>query len=129
MIRIRTVGPSDMDNAKSFIRNVFPNAMVQVGDGDIVLLAEEGDRPIGFAHVIEMEDRVILQGIGVDPAIRGQGIGTMLLEGVLGMYEDADRPIYLKVKVMNPAIDLYARYGFFLKKFGDTHVLVKKPNS
>jgi len=129
MITIKTVKPAELDTAKDFIRAVFPNAMVQVCDDDVVLLAEEDDRPLGFAHVIEADDRVILQGIGVDPSIRGQGIGTMLLEGVLDMYEDADRPIYLKVKAMNPAIDLYARYGFFLKRFGDAHVLVKKPNS
>lgn len=129
MIRIKTVKPAELDTAKDFIRAVFPDAMVQVTEDDIVLLAEEDGRAIGFAHIIEFEDRVLLQGIGVDSSIRGQGVGTLLLEEVLSMFEDADRPIYLKVKVMNPAIDLYARYGFFLKKFGDAHVLVKRPNS
>jgi hypothetical protein len=33
------------------------------------------------------------------------------------------------VKALNPAIDLYMRYGFMLKKFGDVHVLVKRTNS
>lgn len=128
MITIRAVKPAELDSAKDFIRAVFPDAMVQVCDEDILLLAEEDGKAIGFAHVIEFDDRVVLQGIGVDSSIRGHGIGTLLLEQVLTMFEDADRPIYLKVKVMNPAIDLYARYGFFLKKFGDAHVLVKKPN-
>ncbi|MDD5171524.1 MAG: GNAT family N-acetyltransferase [Candidatus ainarchaeum sp.] len=129
MIRIRTVGPSEMDTAKDLIRAVFPDAMVQVSDEDTVLIAEEDGKAVGFAHIIEFDDRIFLQGIGVDSSIRGQGVGTLLLEQVLYMFEDADRPIYLKVKVMNPVIDLYARYGFFLQKFGDAHVLVKKPNS
>jgi GNAT superfamily N-acetyltransferase len=129
MIIIKTVKPAELDTAKDFIREVFPDAMVQVADDDLLLLAEEDGRAIGFAHIIEFDDRVVLQGIGVDSSIRGQGVGTLLLEQVLSMFEDADRPIYLKVKAMNPAIDLYARYGFFLKKFGDAHVLVKKPNS
>ncbi|NYZ73883.1 GNAT family N-acetyltransferase [Candidatus Micrarchaeota archaeon] len=129
MITIKTVKPAELDTAKDFIREVFPDAMVQVADDDLLLLAEEDGRAIGFAHIIEFDDRVVLQGIGVDSSIRGQGVGTLLLEQVLSMFEDADRSIYLKVKAMNPAIDLYARYGFFLKKFGDAHVLVKKPNS
>jgi ribosomal protein S18 acetylase RimI-like enzyme len=129
MIRIKAVGPSEMDTAKDFIRTVFPDAMVQVTDDDLLLLAEEDGRAVGFAHIIEFDDRIVLQGIGVDSSIRGQGVGTLLLEQVLSMFEDTERPIWLKVKAMNPAIDLYARYGFFLKKFGDAHVLVKKPNS
>ncbi|VVC04030.1 Acetyltransferase (GNAT) family protein [Candidatus Bilamarchaeum dharawalense] len=129
MITVRTVKHSEMETAKNFIRQVFPNAMVQITDDDTILIAEYDNRPIGFAHIVEESDRIILQGIGVDNSMRGQGIGTILLEHILDMFAEGDRPIYLKVKVMNPAIDLYSRYGFFLKKFGDSHVLVKKTNS
>lgn len=127
-VTIRTVRPSELDAAKDFIRSVFPRAMVQVTEDDTLLLAEYGGRLVGFAHIVDDGDRVILQGIGVDQSMRGQGVGTILLEHILNTLEDGDRPIYLKIKVMNPAVDLYARYGFMLKKFGDVNVLVKAPN-
>jgi len=129
MILIRTMKNSEIDSAKKFIKKVFPNAMVHIGEDDTVLFAESDGKPIGFAHVIDDSDRLILQGLGVDNAARGMGVGTILLEHILAMFSDGTRPIYLKVKVMNPVIDLYSRYGFFLQKFGDSHVLVKKTNS
>ena len=129
MITIRMVGPSEMDGAKDFIRRIFPDAMVQVTDEDTVFLAEVGGKPVGFAHLVDDGDVVMLQGIGVEKSMRGQGVGTVLLEFVLEGLKDTDKPIYLKVKVMNPVIDLYSRYGFMLKRFGDIHVLVKKPNA
>jgi ribosomal protein S18 acetylase RimI-like enzyme len=128
-ITVRTIGPSEMDLAKSFIRSVFPDAMVQVTDDDTLLLAEYGGKPVGFAHLVDEGDRVVLQGIGVDSSMRGQGVGTILLEHILDTLADSDRPIYLKVKALNPVIDLYSRYGFMLKRFGDVHVLIKKPDA
>lgn len=129
MITIRMVGPSELDSAKDFIQRIFPNALVQISDEDTVFLAEVQGKPVGFAHLVDDGDVVLLQGIGVEKSMRGQGVGTVLLEYVLDGLRDTDRPIYLKVKVMNPAIDLYARYGFMLKRFGDVHVLVKKPDN
>jgi len=126
---VRTVKPSEVDAAKEFIRSVFPKAMVQIADEDILLLAECEGRVVGFAHLEEYEDRIILQGLGVDESVRGHGVGTILLEHILSTLGDDERSIYLKVKSMNPAIDLYLRYGFMLKKFGDVHLLVKKANS
>lgn len=129
MISIRILRPSEMDEAKEFIRSIFPDALVQITDDDTVLLAEDDERIVGFAHIIDDGEKLILQGLGVDKSMRGLGVGTMLIEHTLEMLGEMDRPIFLKVKVMNPAIDLYARYGFFIKKFGTTHVLVKKPNT
>ena len=128
-ITVRTVRPSEMDIAKSFIRSVFPDAMVQVTEEDTLFIAEFGGKPVGFAHIVDEGDRIMLQGIGVDRSMRGQGVGTILMEHILDALRDTDRPIFLKVKAMNPAIDLYSRYGFMLKRFDDVHVLVKRPDS
>ena len=130
MIKIRTVKPSELDFAKNFIRSIFPEAMVQITDDDTVLLAEDMGQIVGFAHVVDDGDRILLQGIGVQPSMRGQGVGTILLEYVMDSFKDTEKPIFLKVKAMNQAIDLYLRYGFMLQKYGDkVHVLVKKQNS
>ncbi len=126
MIRVRAVKPSEIDDAKNFIRRIFPNAMVQITEDDLLLLAEEMGQFVGFAHIIDEGERVLIQGIGVTESMRGQGVGTILLEHILHALRDNDRPIFLKVKALNPVIDLYCRYGFFLHRFGDSHMLVKK---
>lgn len=129
MITVRTAGPTDMDEAKDFIRKVFPKAMVQVNDEDVLILAECDGKIVGFAHVIDDGNRIILQGLGVEDGYRNQGVGTMLLQHILATV-DEDIPLVLKVKAMNPAVDLYARHGFFVKKSRDhTLTLVRKPNA
>lgn len=129
MICVRVAQPSELDDAKDFIRDIFPDAFIHIQDDDTVLLAEYDGQKVGFAHLIDEGERIILRGIGVHESMRGKGVGTMLMDHVLDLVSETDRPAFLKVKVMNPAIDLYARYGFFLKKFGDTCVLVRKPNN
>ena len=129
MISVREVQPSEMDGVKVLIRDIFPDAMVQITDNDIVLLAEYSGKAVGFAHMIDEGDRLILQGIGVHKSMRGYGVGTILMDRILATLNE-DRPVHLKVKALNPAIDLYARYGFFVRRFGqDVHVLVKRPNA
>ncbi len=123
MIQVRLIRPSEVDMAKNFIRSIFPDAMVQIAEDDTVLIATEMGRLIGFAHVIDEGDRVIIQGLGVDKSVRGHGVGSILLEHILDALKDGEKPIYLKVKIMNPAIDLYIRYGFILRKY-DENVLV-----
>lgn len=129
MINVRVVKSSELETAKTLIRTIFPDAIVQITDSDILLIAEHEDKPVGFIHIIEEEDRILLQGIGVDKSMRGHGVGTVLMENALELLKYTHKPVYLKVKAMNPVISLYARYGFFLKKFGHTHVLVKKSNA
>jgi N-acetylglutamate synthase-like GNAT family acetyltransferase len=128
MITVRTAMHSDMDDAKGFMRKMFPRAMVSVSDDDVVILAEYNRKIVGFAHVIDDGDRLILQGLGVDDDVRGKGVGTLLLQHILNTI-DEDIPVMLKVKALNPAVDLYARHGFFVKRSNDhTLTLVRKPN-
>jgi len=125
MISVRVAAPAEFEAARKFICSLFPDAMVQVEDCDTVLLAEHDGKPIGFLHLIEEEDRFLLQGIGVVESMRSRGVGTLLMERALDLLRHNPKPVYLKVKALNPAVDLYARYGFAMKKFGERHVLVK----
>lgn len=130
MISVRLAQPAEFDQVKGLIRRIFPSAMISVSEEDTVLLAENDEgEPVGFAHVVDSGDRILFQGVGVDKSMRGRGIGTMLIEHTLSLFEDCEKPIYLKVKIMNPVIDLYSRFGFFVKRFGTTSVLVKKSNN
>ncbi|MFH1394444.1 MAG: GNAT family N-acetyltransferase [Candidatus Micrarchaeota archaeon] len=125
---VRLAEPHEMEGLLDFILDVFPDADVELGEDDRMLLAEEDGKLLGFAHIIELDDKVILQGLGVEESHRGQGVGSTLIERMCELYDRSDKPIYLKAKVSNPAIDLYSRNGFFLKKFGNVHVLVRRRN-
>lgn len=129
MINVRMAEPAELDEAKDYIQRIFPGSNIFVNDGDIILFAEYQGKKVGFAHLIDQGERYILQGIGVDRAMRRKGVGSMLMDHVMDLTGDSNRPIFLKVKVMNPAIDLYSRYGFFLKKFGTTLTLVRRNNN
>ena len=129
MINIRIARPSEFDDTKELIQSIFPNAIVHINDGDTLLVAEDQGEIVGFAHMADGDERIIVKGLGVAKSVRGHGVGTLLLECLFEMIKDDARPVYLKVKSLNPVIDLYGRYGFFLKKFGQAHVLVKKPHS
>lgn len=127
MISIRMAGPGDLGPARELIQSIFPEAAIELTEEDTVLLAERQGKAIGFAHVVDLGDRFLLQGLGVKPVHRGYGIGSMLLDHAMDIVEQTGRPMYLKTNSLNPAIYLYARYGFQLKRFGSKHVLVKRP--
>jgi len=127
MISIRMAGPEDMGSTMDLIQSIFPEAAIELSDEDTVLLAERAGKAIGFAHLIDLGDRFVLQGLGVKPSHRGYGIGSMLLDHAMDIVEETGRPMYLKTKSLNPAISLYERYGFQLKRFGSRHVLVRRP--
>ncbi len=129
MINIMLLRSDEIDDAKKFIRSIFPKAMVHITEYDTILIAKSRNKIVGFSHVVDDGERIILQGIGVHPSKRGEGIGTMLIEHTLEMLSDIDRPILLKVKVMNPAIYLYQRFGFSIKRFGTVHTLIRRPNN
>jgi GNAT superfamily N-acetyltransferase len=120
---------SELDRTRRFVHSIFPRSVVRVDSADTVLLAESAGKPVGFVHLVEQHERMVLQGLGVVKSMRGKGVGTLLMERALGLLGRSGKPVYLKVKAFNKAVNLYARYGFFVHKFGRAHVLVKKPNS
>ncbi|MFZ5501592.1 MAG: hypothetical protein ACOY58_06765, partial [Candidatus Micrarchaeota archaeon] len=58
-VTVRMAKESELDDAKSFIRSIFPQAMVQITDDDTVFLAEMHGRPVGFAHLIDDGDSIL----------------------------------------------------------------------
>jgi GNAT superfamily N-acetyltransferase len=125
MIKIRVLKPSEYKKVKGLIGLIFPCAIVNLNDEDIMIIAELEGTPVGFAHLVDDRNRYLLRGIGVVDSMRNHGVGAMLLESSLGMVYGAGKPLMLKVKAMNPAVDLYCRYGFCLKRFGAVLTLSK----
>ena len=115
------------DGVASLIREVFPNADVSIEQDDRFLIAENSGTPIGFAHLKEKKKMIMLQCLGVLSAFRNGGVGSALLAETLKICEKKNKPIFLKVKAINiTAISLYEKYGFSVKKTGDTLILEKK---
>ena len=126
-ICIREVHREDTVEALKLIHKVFPNSNVRIHYNDILLFAETNGKPIGFIHFAELKDKILLKGVGVEDNQRGVGVGTKLMRAAIKLSENKDKSIYLKVRAENPAVNLYFRYGFMLKRFGDIYTLVRKP--
>lgn len=126
MIIVRPMVEGDAPQVSQLILNLFPKSQGEFGIRDRIWVAAQTDRIVGFARFSHKEDKLVLNGVGTIPEMREQGVGTMLLERALEEMQQETRPIYLKVKALNPAVNLYARFGFMLKKFGRTYVLVRK---
>jgi len=72
---------------------------------------------IGFAGMWVLYEEAHITTIGVDPALRGQGLGELLL---MDLFDEAMRRgatwVTLEVRVTNaPAQNLYRKYGFTIE--------------
>lgn len=97
--------------------------------GGFVICATENTTPLGALVMLNtgMTGYIppnLLLFVAVDPATRGQGIGTRLIEMAL---EHVDGPIKLHVEADNPARKLYERIGFTTAYF-DMRFQGKKPS-
>jgi len=124
--QIRVVKPEELDTVLDLLARIFPYADPEISEDDIFLLAESCGKLVGFAHVIEDDEGVLLQGIGVEESIRCHGVGSALIEKVLEIFSDSDKTIFLKANMSNPALELYERFGFKIKRFGSVHILERK---
>jgi ribosomal protein S18 acetylase RimI-like enzyme len=123
---IRILKPEEYGGAVELISQIFPDADPEVCEDDTILLAESSGLPIGFIHVIEDEGKVVLQGLGVEESLRGHGIGSALVERTIELFSNTDKPVYLKTQLSNPAMELYEKFGFAVKRFGMVHVLERR---
>lgn len=121
---IRKAGFSE--GLASLIRRLFPKSEPLFTDKDVYFVAEEKGNVMGFVHLILKENAILLQGIGVEPAWRGRGVGGRLLDSAVRFCDRKKMDIFLKVKPTNPALNLYHKKGFTLKKIRDVYVLERR---
>lgn len=122
-MKVRRAGFSE--ELASLVRRIFPKAEPIFTEKDLYFVAEE-KKIVGFIHIIDTGRGLLLQGIGVLPEWREKGIGGELLDAAVKFSELEGKDIFLKVKPDNPALNLYHKKGFTLKKIRDTYVLEKK---
>jgi ribosomal protein S18 acetylase RimI-like enzyme len=67
---------------------------------------------IGWLQSFVKDDALFLGQLFVDKSLRGQGIGTELVKGLIEEAASAGRAVTLGVVKTNPALRLYERLGF-----------------
>jgi ribosomal protein S18 acetylase RimI-like enzyme len=72
----------------------------------------QADQPIGLLKVVRGGHQWELVQIQLAPAVQGKGIGTLLLNSLLGEARAAGASVHLSVLKANPARRLYERLGF-----------------
>ncbi|WP_313693804.1 GNAT family N-acetyltransferase [Halorarum halobium] len=85
-----------------------------LGGGGFNVIAWDGDRAAGHATLVPDDDEVYELAIFVLQAYQGAGIGTRLIEGLLGHgAENGVERVWLTVERWNrPAVSLYEKVGF-----------------
>ncbi|HEX4332098.1 MAG TPA: GNAT family N-acetyltransferase [Usitatibacter sp.] len=77
-----------------------------------MLVIERDAAPVGRLYVHSTPAELNLMDITLDPAVRGQGLGTSLIEWVQREAGREARQIILHVEMYNRARALYRRLGF-----------------
>ena len=81
--------------------------------GDLVFLALENNRAVGFIRVSSLEDYFKIEEIYVKPGFRGKGIGRALVERVEEEVKKHDDALYLLVLPQDKdAIGFWKRLGY-----------------
>jgi GNAT superfamily N-acetyltransferase len=107
--------------------------------GHRFLIAEQAGTPVGFAGFEHRyaPGRSRLHKLYVLPAVKGAGVGHVLLEAVLiEAMKAGDTAVELNVNKQNPAKEFYARHGFTIERdevldigggfVMDDHVMVRR---
>jgi ribosomal protein S18 acetylase RimI-like enzyme len=92
-------------------------------DFSIVL---EGDQPIGRLYVDRGTKEFRIIDIALLPAWRGQGLGTRLIEDILGEAGKAGKPVRIYVERFNRARSLYQRLGFQAVEEGPVYSFMER---
>jgi ribosomal protein S18 acetylase RimI-like enzyme len=109
------------------IRKIFPKAFPRFSANDFYFIAKAGEKDVGFIHLIKKKGRILLQGVGVVGGYRERGIGGMLVDKAIEYAAGEKMDIMLKVRPTNcPALNLYEKKGFSIKKVRDTYILERK---
>jgi GNAT superfamily N-acetyltransferase len=100
-------------------REVFPDARY-----DLIVHGEEA---IGRLYVDDGAEAILIVDLALLPEHRGRGIGTALLEQVIGEADAAGKPVRIHVERFNPAQRLYARLGFREVADHGVYLLMERP--
>ncbi|MEM3060437.1 MAG: GNAT family N-acetyltransferase [Candidatus Anstonellales archaeon] len=132
-IRIfRVLDEEDFCDIYPVVKAIFPSSQIRFSDKDVYFYARVKKEVVGFSHVFDKGGGTyVLQGIGVLPKFRNRGIGGKLADKAIKFCEQKGAlRILLRVRCTNPAVLLYLKKGFYLKKesFGSYTLERRKPS-
>lgn len=70
------------------------------------------DEPAGRLYLDRQGEADHILDITILPQLRGAGIGTSVLEGILRNADRVDKPVTIYVEDFNPSLRLFERLGF-----------------
>ena len=115
--------PWDEEAKKSFLEMQFKaqaqHYQQQYADAEFQIILCDS-RPVGRLYVDRRDDELRIIDIALLPEHRNAGIGSALLNDLLGEAAEAGKPVRIHVERFNPALRLYERLGF--THIGDTGV-------
>jgi len=80
MVNVRQAYPGEFGRIAAFYRHL--DYAPTLAPDDIIVLAEHGGELCGAVRICEEHGALLLRGMRVREGVRGQGIGTRLLEAV-----------------------------------------------
>jgi GNAT superfamily N-acetyltransferase len=95
----------------------YPGAQYQV-----ILLT---GRPVGRLYIHRRKDEIRIMDITLLPEFRKQGIGSILLNGILEEAAKDHLAVTIHVERFNPALHLYERLGFHLAEDKGVYYFMK----
>jgi GNAT superfamily N-acetyltransferase len=102
---------------RDYYRSQYPH-------GDHKLILADG-HPAGRLYTAEDEDEIRILDITVLPHLRGTGIGTPLITGVLSRAREVGKPVRNYVETLNPSRRLFERLGFKVIEEDGLNVLLE----
>jgi ribosomal protein S18 acetylase RimI-like enzyme len=118
---VRALWGWDRTQQENLFRDMFDPATCEV----IVV----NDQEVGYVNVIDEADTVFLAGLYLKASIRGRGIGSAVVRGVVAAADRRGKSVKLRVLRPNPARRLYERLGFTVVSETDTHFLLRRDMS
>ena len=118
----------DQDTVARFVRMQFDaqHAHYQQhhpkGNFDVVLYQEQA---AGRLYVSRSEERLHVVDIAMLPVFRGRGIGSALMQELMGEAERDGKSVTIHVEISNPALAWYQRLGFVEISVGGFHRLMQ----
>jgi ribosomal protein S18 acetylase RimI-like enzyme len=90
---------------------------------DVILVDGE---PAGRLYVHRGPSEIRIVDIALLPEHRGNGVGTRLLEDLLGEGDVGGKSVTIHVERMNPALRLYERLGFTLAEDKGVYLFLER---
>lgn len=90
-----------------------------------ISIVELDGEAVGYFKMLEMGDHCFLEGIYLGARVRGRGLGTRILQDLVGRCVRMGKPLRLQVIRTNPAWRLYRRLGFSVLRETDTYLFME----